>query len=487
MATRNLHRDLHVIDRLEVGPVKVHADKFEMPYRIHQQQESFITHLSYHWEEAVFDPLNQRDQNLASMIGAQVALNYGLFCKEMIFRGPFDDHDVPFIQEITENTATEIAVKKLIEPNPFLKIDASTIEFDPGGPFCRADLHFPEKVRPGTHTITMPEKSLHGILSSGGKESLLSFGVLNELNQSPHPIFINESGRHWYTALNGYRYLKNHFPQTGRVWTNADRIFNWMLRHLPFIRQDFNRIRADEYPVRLWTVAVFLFGALPLVIKRGISRILIGDEYDTTRKAETRGITHYDGLYDQSRYFDHALSRYYNQKGWAIKQFSLLRPLSEFLIEKILVKRYPDLQEHQISCHAAHIEGNRVKPCGKCEKCRRIVGMMIAIGADPQKCGYTSQQIRHCLQALEKESIHQEADGADHLRAILQEKKIINPWLKVSRHNEIESLRFHPEFSPGHELPPDLYPIYKIFSQYAENILFWQKNQWQSLLLEQLL
>ena len=35
-------------------------------------------------------------------------------------------------------------------------------------------------------------------------------------------------------------------------------------------------------------------------------------------------------------------------------QFSVLRHLSELLIEKILVERYPDLQAMQVSCHAAH-------------------------------------------------------------------------------------------------------------------------------------
>ena len=32
----------------------------------------------------------------------------------------------------------------------------------------------------------------------------------------------------------------------------------------------FDRVRADIYPLRLWTVAVFLFGALPLLRARGI-------------------------------------------------------------------------------------------------------------------------------------------------------------------------------------------------------------------------
>ncbi len=116
-------------------------------------------------------------------------------------------------------------------------------------------------------------------------------------------------------------------------------------RQLPFIRPDFARLRADEYPIRLWTVAVFLFGALPLLRKRGLGRLVIGDEYDTTRKMTHKGIPHFDGLFDQSRYFDIAMTRYFARKGWGVEQFSVLRPLSELFIEKILVERYPGFSE----------------------------------------------------------------------------------------------------------------------------------------------
>ena len=67
------------------------------------------------------------------------------------------------------------------------------------------------------------------------------------------------------------------------------------------MRPDFARLRSDDYPIRLWTVAVFVFGVLPLVRKRGLGRIVIGCEHDTTRVVEHEGIPHYDGLYDQSR------------------------------------------------------------------------------------------------------------------------------------------------------------------------------------------
>jgi hypothetical protein len=212
----------------------------------------------------------------------------------------------------------------------------------------------------------------YAILSSGGKDSLLTYGIIKEMGEA-YPVFINEAGRHWFTAVNSYRYYNKNESNTEKPWCNSDRLFNWMLKHLPFIREDFASIRADIYPIRLWTVAVFLFGALPIVRRKGIGNILIGNEYDTSMRGNLGGITHYHALYDQSKYFDNALTRYYHSKGWNIYQFSILRSLSEILIMKILLKRYPELQQHQISCHAAHEVDGRMYPCGKCEKCRRII------------------------------------------------------------------------------------------------------------------
>ena len=175
------------------------------------------------------------------------------------------------------------------------------------------------------------------------------------------------------------------------MWTNSDRVFAWMLRHLPFVRQDFSRVRSDEYPIRLWTVAVFLFGALPLLRKRGIGRLLDRRRvrHDRAGRA-TAGSPTTAALYDQSRFFDDELTRYFQRKGWGICQFSILRPLSELLVQKVLAERYPDLLRHQVSCHAdPHRRGQAVRPCGRCEKCRRIVGMLVALDADPAPCGYT--------------------------------------------------------------------------------------------------
>ena len=283
-------------------------------------------------------------------------------------------------------------------------------------------------------------------------------------------MFLNESGRHWYTAINAYRYFKEHVENTARVWTSADRLSPGRQR-LPLVREDFAKLRSDEYPIRLWTVAVFLFGALPLLQKRGIGRLLIGDEFDTTVRLSFKGIPHYGGLYDQSRYFDNGMSRFFRRKGFGVAQFSALRPMSELLIEKTLVERYPELQQYQLSCHAAHIDEERVRPCGRCEKCRRIVGMLVALGADPARCGFNAEQIENALDALGHLGVHQERAGAEHLVAMLTERgKIDGAGARL--HSEITKLRFTREASPLDGLPNDLRePLYRIMLEHADGAL----------------
>ncbi len=487
MTTISSAHPLRVIDRLVVGPVVVEKDRVITPYTIHMGDHHETTELMYKYEEPVFDPSETDSQNLAALITAQVALNYGLFCSEIVFYGSFDRADRRFIEEMTENTAREIYVNKILSPNPFLQGDAVGLEPERQERYSNAVLTF--KSLDGRQEPSIVEhkwvsdRNRHGILLSGGKDSLLTYALLNELGVDTHSVFINESGRHWYTALNAYRYFQRHVPGTARVWTNSDRVFTWMVRHLPFIRNDFANVRADIYPIRLWTVAVFLFGALPILRKRGIGRLSVGDEFDTTIRTTHKGISHYEGLYDQSRFFDNALTRLFHRKAFGVSLFSILRPMSELLIQKTLAERYPEMQSLQVSCHATHIKNDRVYPCGKCEKCRRIVGMLLAFGKDPACCGYTQSQVDDILRSLPSQSLHQESAGASHLFHLLQERGLIDvaslPPSRVRPHPEVEQLRFDKERAPIDLFPSDLRsPLYGIMLAHAKGAVLRQAGRW---------
>jgi len=479
---------LKVFERLEIGPVKLEPKRLIAPYRLFYNGKMEQTELIYSYQEPVFDPAEPESRNLADMIAAQVALNYGLFCDAMIFHGLYDGIDRRFIRDMAENTAREIYVKKFLEPNPFLVGPAAGLAPEKRQKYLLAELQFPQTLQRKTKSVRQlwsTHKDKHCILSSGGKDSLLSYGLLNEIGREVHPVFVNESGRHWFTALNAYRYFKDNIPNTARVWVNSDRLFSWMLRRMPFIRKDFATVRSDQYPIRLWTVAVFLFGALPLVRKRGIGRLLIGDEFDTSVRKVHHGISHYDGLFDQSIYFDHSITNYFMRKSWAISQFSILRPLSELLIEKILALRYPHLQQHQISCHAAHTETDRVYPCGKCEKCRRIVSMLLAFDVDPSRCGYKPSQIKNSLAGFVNKGIAQEAAGFRQLGFMLMQKGLIDvPEVRkkaFGEQPEVLRLRYDPQTSPMNTIPKDLrIGLLQIFMQYAEGARHRSGKTWTS-------
>ncbi|MEJ2584495.1 MAG: hypothetical protein P8Z38_05445 [Robiginitalea sp.] len=483
--------DFCVLQTLRVHSVSVEPKRVHAHYTVvRPDQTEATTELIYSYESPVFDPESAADRNLASLMLAQAALNYGLFCREIVLEGHFDTTDRGFLKSMLENTSREILTNKLLTDNEFIKPSHKLLEVGKRKKYTCAELIIRPGVAPrGSYpsTFPVPDYSKYAILSSGGKDSLLTYGLVSEFGD-PHPVFINEAGRHWFTAVNAYRYFKANEPNTAKPWCNSDRVFNWMLRQLPFIREDYASIRADAYPIRLWTVATFLFGVLPIALKRGLGNILVGDEYDTTVRGRTRGISHYSGLYDQSKFFDNALTRYYRRKGWHLWQYSLLRSLSELLIMKVLTQRYPDLQVFQISCHAAHEEDGHMKPCGRCEKCRRIIGMMVALGADPIRCGYTVAQVSEGLRQLGSRPVKQIGSDAAHLYFLLSEAGVLpdNQYTKklARPHPEIMKLRFDKERSRVEDIPlPVRKPLFNILRLFADGCVHRTHGRWEPFCL----
>jgi hypothetical protein len=478
-----------VLKKLTVSQLRVERRKVSARYKVETHNGGIAeTELIYSYEQPYFDPSDGTDINLASMMVAQVAFNYGLFFETIEFDGLYDATDQRFIRDMTENTSREIITNKLLVKNEFLKPPFDQLQVTKQAQYASARIEFvntafgDKNIRPET---TVTDFNKFAILSSGGKDSLLTYGLIREIGEA-HPVFINESGRHWFTAVNAHRYFKQIEPNTEKPWCNSDRVFNWMLRQLPFIRENYASIRADIYPIRLWTVAVFLFGVLPVVRKRAIGNVLIGNEYDTTVTGTASGISHYNGLYDQSKYFDNALTRYFHKKGWQINQYSILRSLSELLIMRVLVKRYPELQSHQVSCHAAHEVNGRMFPCGNCEKCRRIIGMLRALDEDPARCGYTPEQITKGLHALEKQSVKQIGSDAAHLYYLLREKELVEVNDHTARlakaHPEITKLRFDKERSNPEDLPKYIRePLLNILVKYADGLVLRESHGWTAI------
>ena len=92
------------------------------------------------------------DLNLASILSCQVAVNYGLFCNEIIFKGVFDSIDRITIQEWIENTAREIYVNKILQPNAFLLEPANKISIEKRSKYSAAKVQFINQMKNDQNT-----------------------------------------------------------------------------------------------------------------------------------------------------------------------------------------------------------------------------------------------------------------------------------------------------------------------------------------------
>ena len=122
--------DFVVLRKLRVGPVRVESKRARANYEVTLRDGTRSSHeLCYSFDEPVFDPTRLPDQNLASMICAQVALNYGLFAEELEFAGVFDQTDRRFLDVMLENTSREIYLNKLLSQKrlPAARVSASRI------------------------------------------------------------------------------------------------------------------------------------------------------------------------------------------------------------------------------------------------------------------------------------------------------------------------------------------------------------------------
>jgi hypothetical protein len=72
---------------------------------------------------------------------------------------------------------------------------------------------------------------------------------------------------------------------------------------------------------------------------------------------------------------------------------SLLGPIHEIAIIKVLHQRYPEMAKYQMSCFADRKEAKHKKWCAACSKCARNYIFLKAFGLDPKRVGFTDNML----------------------------------------------------------------------------------------------
>jgi hypothetical protein len=419
------------------------------------------------------------DRNIAGLILTMPAINFTYFARKLTLNFPVSMKDMELIKNFMKINAHEVFINKIINRRyDFIKPEfiPSEDDINEANADGITELVCPEIINEERPWNTSPDKV--AIMSSGGKESLLAFGIFNEINkpENNYSFYFEESGSHWLTAKTAYDYYKENFGNVMKVWSNTDRFYHEMLKHIKIVNTDMIDILSDDYPIQVFIFPVYIFLLLPLVKKYSIGNIIMGDEFDDPREmGDYKGLKYYYGIFDQTYDFNDMLSVYFNNKGINSAVYSIVYPATGYLEEKILMERYRNLFLQQRSCHSCHRKDGIIEPCGKCSKCLGILLFIEASGGNPEDILYSDADVKLLKRRLSKARLRLDPD-----ERVYAESKIGLYSGSIENAEHAGGLHIMPYENSLFSVIPDNFrsAIENIFSAYADGIFKLENGKW---------
>ncbi|MEM0140366.1 MAG: metal-binding protein [Ferroplasma sp.] len=418
-------------------------------------------------------------RNIAGLILTMPVINFTYFSRKLTLNFPVSETDKRMIMDFMRINAHEVFINKIINrrydyiKDEYIPEEKDITEENASG---ITELACSEPFYDMAENSSDPDKV--AIMSSGGKESLLAFGIFNEINppDKNYAFYFEESGSHWLTAKTAYDNYKKNFQNTVKAWSNIDRFYHEITKHVKIIKTENIDIRSDDYPLQVFIFPVYIFLLVPLLIKYRIGNVIMGDELDDPREmGNFHGLKYYYGIFDQTHDFNEMISEYFNAKHMDFKVYSIVYPVTGYLEERILMERYHDLFLLQRSCHSCHEDHGIVKPCGKCTKCLGILLFIEANSGNPREIMYSDDDIRLLKNRLGKARMRLDPD--EQAYAMERTGFAMNINEDLSHVSGIHILPYEKtELSAIPEKFRD--KINKIFSAYSSGIYRIENNKW---------
>lgn len=244
----------------------------------------------------------------------------------------------------------------------------------------------------------LKEKAI--LLFSFGKDSLLSYALLDEFGVGVVPIFMREPQSTFENAHK--RKLAERFTKK----FDSD---------ITFFPVSIGRLRQASGLYWGWDIVLsqYAFMLIPYYFFYQARYLFFGNE-------QSCSLT----LYDKDNYL---VNPVFEQSVFAMKhlqdipkQFfinthigSLVEPIHEIFITYILHHRYPDIARFQMSCFSDEPEAKKKRWCGVCEKCARMYVFLRALNIPLEKVGFYNNN----MLSLKKEGLYTIFNGADNISA----------------------------------------------------------------------
>jgi hypothetical protein len=228
---------------------------------------------------------------------------------------------------------------------------------------------------------TTPLSRAPAVLLSCGKESLLSLGLLREVCGEVVAVSV-------HSPMPGTADHESSFrAQAQAVLGNSAGV---TVRR---VRSDVRSTWKNDYAVlggglasinELADCFVYPSLALPIAYQYRLPFVALGSEWGE-HQVPIRAADgwRFDRYFSLSGMALAAVGRLW-QSRYGTGYTSVIQPISQYLVERILLQRYPDLARFQHSCYRARQD---VRACQLCEKCARVTALALAAGADPLLIG----------------------------------------------------------------------------------------------------
>ena len=216
---------------------------------------------------------------------------------------------------------------------------------------------------------------------SFGKDSLLTYAVARETGLPTSLVMSveNDSPREYRQKEDIARRFSDEFgEEIAIVENNTGYIHRYEFWKTPPMEWGYCHL-INEY----------VLNTLPFAFHHGAKFILLGNEKECDDFYIGREGYRCYPVFDQSSEWLLEMSKMATVlAGSKMHVMSLIEPLHDLAIARILHTRYPEIAKYQMSCFPDENDYGRDHFwCGHCTKCARVYSYLKAIGVDPQRVG----------------------------------------------------------------------------------------------------
>lgn len=222
---------------------------------------------------------------------------------------------------------------------------------------------------------------------SFGKDSLLTYAVADEIGLDPEiAYFVEHSMTHEekHKTVLAEQFKKEFGKSLHIVKHTTGLLRDYEHLGLPFSEFGW-ALQSTEYALELVPFAYGLQGKY----------LLFGNEQTTSATY----VNPEDGwlvypCFDQSHGWTVQIDQMTRAfSGGSVKTASLIEPLMDMMVQRILTKRYPEIAKYQMSCFTLNESGRDYRWCHDCSVCAKMYLLCAGGGVNPKDVGFRENML----------------------------------------------------------------------------------------------